>query len=165
MVNPGQRNAVEILRQLGEVEGIELTAACGRDEELRRELSRVAASFKKPIRVEGWMPDLPERIATSHLVVAKAGGATVQECLAAGTPLVMSQIIPGQEEGNAELLTKNDCGCVATTPSSVATAVRHAFSRGGAVWKTWAANALRTGTPEGAACAAREVLAQAELRS
>lgn len=163
LANPGQKNAVEILRRLAELEEIELTAACGRDDTLRRELQNVASSFAHPVTVEGWMEDLPKRIASSHLVIAKAGGATVQECLAAATPLIMSQVIPGQEEGNAELLVKADCGCVATSPEAMATAVRHAFARGAAVWKTWEANATKTGTPEGARNSAMEVLREANL--
>ena len=162
LVNPGQKNAGEILRELGKVEGIELFAACGRDEGLRVELQKIADTFPRPVRVQGWMPDLPKQLASSHLVVAKAGGATVQECLAAATPLVMSQVIPGQEVGNAELLTTADCGCTATTPLAAAAAVRHAFARGAAIWKTWEANAWKTGTPDGAKNAARAVLGETE---
>jgi processive 1,2-diacylglycerol beta-glucosyltransferase len=161
LANPGQKNAAGILKELGSVEGIELSAACGRDEKLRTTLQAIASRFRKPIKVEGWMPDIPERLAASHLIVAKAGGATVQECLAAATPLVMSQVIPGQEEGNAELLTKADCGCTATSPNAIAAAVRHAFARGALVWKTWEANASKTGTPEGARNAANAVLGEA----
>jgi processive 1,2-diacylglycerol beta-glucosyltransferase len=163
LANPGQKNATGILKELGSVEGIELSAACGRDEKLRTTLQAIASRFRKPIKVEGWMPDLPERLAANHLIVAKAGGATVQECLAAATPLVMSQVIPGQEEGNAELLTKADCGCTATSPKAIAAAVRHAFARGALVWKTWEANATKTGTPEGARNAATAVLGEASL--
>jgi processive 1,2-diacylglycerol beta-glucosyltransferase len=165
LVNPGQGNAVAILRHLGSVEGIELSAACGRDERLRASLQKTADGFRKPFRIAGWMPDLPRAIAASHLVVGKAGGATVQECLAAATPLVMSQVIPGQEEGNAELLTKADCGCTATSPQSVAAAVRHAFARGAAVWKTWEANAWNIGTPDGARNSALAVLGEAGLKA
>jgi processive 1,2-diacylglycerol beta-glucosyltransferase len=164
LANPGQKNATRILRHLGEIEGIELSAACGRDEDLRKELQKTADTLEKPIRIEGWMNDLPERLASSHLIVAKAGGATVQECLAAATPLVMSQVIPGQEEGNAELLTKADCGCTATSPQTIAAAVRHAFAHGANVWKTWEANAWKTGTPEGAKNSAKEVLREAGLK-
>jgi processive 1,2-diacylglycerol beta-glucosyltransferase len=163
LVNPGQKNAAQILKQLGEIEGIELSAACGRDEELRATLQKIANSFDHPIKIEGWMEDLPVRIASSHLVVAKAGGATVQECLAAATPLVMSQVIPGQEEGNAELLATADCGCTALSPKAVGAAVRHAFSHGAQVWKTWEGNAWKTGTPEGARNSAEEVLREAGL--
>lgn len=164
LVNPGQKNAGEILKQLGMVEGIELSAACGRDEELRKSLQKVATFLPRPIKIEGWMQDLPEKLASSHLVVAKAGGATVQECLAAATPLIMSQIVPGQEEGNAELLTEADCGCSAITPQAVGTAVRHAISHGYQVWNTWEANAWKTGTPEGARNSALAVLDEAEFQ-
>ena len=165
LVNPGQKNAAGILRQLASVEGIELSAACGRDEQLRATLQKLDDTFPRPIRIEGWMPDLPDRVASSHLVIAKAGGATVQECLAAGTPLILSQIIPGQEEGNAELLTSTDCGCTATSPQAVASAVRYAFSHGASVWKKWEANAMNTGKPEGARNSAKAVLQEAELES
>ncbi|MEI6322387.1 MAG: hypothetical protein WCP60_04705 [bacterium] len=163
LVNPGQKNAGEILKQLGAVEGIELSVACGRDEELRSSLQKIANSLASPIKVDGWMKDLPERIASNHLIVAKAGGATVQECLAASTPLVMSQVIPGQEEGNAELLTTEECGCTATSPQAVASAIRYAFSHGAAVWKCWEKNTGRIGKPDGAATGARILLDQASL--
>jgi len=163
LVNPGQKHSLDILKHLGEVEGIELSAACGRDEKLRATLQKIANSFSHPIKIEGWMENLAERMASSHLVIAKAGGATVQECLAAATPLIMSQVIPGQEEGNAELLTSENCGCTATSPQAVGAAVRHAFSHGAQVWKTWEANAWKTGTPEGARNSAIEVLQEAEI--
>jgi processive 1,2-diacylglycerol beta-glucosyltransferase len=163
LVNPGQKHAGEILRQLGSVAGIRITAACGRDETLRKTLQKIASTLTPPIRIEGWMADISEQIASNHLVVAKAGGATVQECLAASTPLVMSQVIPGQEEGNAELLTSADCGCTATTPQAVATAVRHSFSHGAIVWKTWESNTRRIGKPDAAATAAHLVLNAAEM--
>jgi len=165
LVNPGQKNAEEMLRQLGSIDEIELSAACGRDEPLRTSLQKIANQLERPVKIEGWLEDLPERVASSHLVIAKAGGATVQECLAASTPLIMSQVIPGQEEGNAELLSNADCGCTATSPQAVAAAVRHAFSHGARVWKTWEANAWKTGSPDGAGNSAREVLREATIEA
>ena len=41
---------------------------------------------------------------THHLVISKAGGATVQEAIAARCPMIVNQVIPGQEEGNARLI-------------------------------------------------------------
>ena len=163
LANPGQKHAVEILEELGQIEEITLTVACGRDEGLRARMQSVASKLEHPLKVQGWLEDLPGIMASHHLVVAKAGGATVQECLAAGTPLIMSQVIPGQEEGNAELLVLSECGCAATSPKTAAAALRHAFSRGAAVWRTWEANTLKTGTPDGARNSAKEVLKEAEL--
>ena len=36
-------------------------------------------------------------------VITKAGGATTHECFAAGIPMGINYVVPGQEEGNAEL--------------------------------------------------------------
>jgi processive 1,2-diacylglycerol beta-glucosyltransferase len=164
LVNPGQKHAGEILKQLGTISDITLSVACGRDEKLRKSLQTIAKTFSRPLCIEGWLEDLPEQLASHHLIIAKAGGATVQECLAAGTPLVMSQIIPGQEEGNAELLISTHCGITATSPQAITTAIRDAFSHGAIIWKNWETNALKTGKPNAATQGAHIVLQQALLQ-
>jgi hypothetical protein len=49
----------------------------------------------------------------------------------------VNQIIPGQEEGNYELLRRHDIGAYAPTPESVIGALRLGFEKGGTVWRTW----------------------------
>src|SRR5437764_10558929 len=46
-------------------------------------------------------------LMSSHLVIGKAGGASVQEAIAARCPMIVNQIIPGQEDGNARLDRKS----------------------------------------------------------
>ena len=46
---------------------------------------------------------MPELMMSNHLVISKAGSAIVQEAIAARCPMIINQVIPGQEEGNAEL--------------------------------------------------------------
>src|SRR3546814_21056265 len=38
------------------------------------------------------MPDLPERLAWSHLVIARAGASTIAELTAAGSPTILIQL-------------------------------------------------------------------------
>ena len=45
-------------------------------------------------------------MATADLAVAKTGGLTTAECLAAGLPLVVVSPVPGQETRNADLLAE-----------------------------------------------------------
>jgi processive 1,2-diacylglycerol beta-glucosyltransferase len=92
-------------------------------------------------------------MAEAHLVISKAGGATVQECLAASTPMIVSQVVPGQEEGNARLVAEGGAGTIAVTPGAISTAVRGAFADNGRVWKEWHAAAGALGRPH----AAREI--------
>jgi processive 1,2-diacylglycerol beta-glucosyltransferase len=76
-------------------------------------------------------------MAESHLLISKAGGATVQEALAAKTPMIITQIVPGQEEGNARLLTDNQAGALATTPYEISVTARRAFANGAEEWLRW----------------------------
>ena len=50
------------------------------------------------------------RSCNSNLTLTKAGGATVSEALGAECPLLINYVVPGQEEGNAELMLKSHCG-------------------------------------------------------
>src|SRR5258706_15869441 len=74
---------------------------------------------------------------THHVVVSKAGGATTQEALAARCPMVVNQIVPGQEEGNYELLRRHGVGALAETPEAVIRELRRAFDDRGRVWREW----------------------------
>ena len=74
---------------------------------------------------------------THHVVISKAGGATTQEAIAARCPMIVNQIVPGQEEGNYELLRRTGAGTLATTPTAVMQALRTAFAKNGAVWQQW----------------------------
>lgn len=51
-------------------------------------------------RVFGWTTKIPEFLMMSNFVITKAGGAIVQEALAAGCPMIITHVIGGQEEGN-----------------------------------------------------------------
>jgi processive 1,2-diacylglycerol beta-glucosyltransferase len=48
--------------------------------------------------------------------------------------MIITQIVPGQEEGNAMLLVENGAGEVATTPHAIANAVRGLFDGGGRLY-------------------------------
>ncbi len=73
--------------------------------------------------VIGWTDRMPELLRTHDLVICKAGGAILHEVLAARTPAVIDYVVPGQEEGNAEMLVKNQCALLSKTPAETAACV------------------------------------------
>ena len=101
---------------------------------------------------------------THHAVVSKAGGATTQEAINALCPMIVSQIVPGQEEGNYELLRRHRAGALAPTPDAVIATLRHAFADRGRVWREWRAALAPISHPEAARDIARHVLAAVEPR-
>ena len=54
----------------------------GRDAELKEKLARRAKEFGDRVQVLGWTNQMPRLMLTHHLVMTKAGGATVQEAIA-----------------------------------------------------------------------------------
>lgn len=135
VINSGRAIAPQIVRSLLEVENIRLTVTVGRDEELGRRITAAASGRK--LELLGWTPDMPRLMAENHLLISKAGGATVQETLAARTPMIITQIVPGQEEGNARLIIEGDAGVLARTPEEITQAVKNAFENDAATWRCW----------------------------
>jgi len=87
-----------------------LFVICGRNKELYPKLEQF--QHQGNTRIIGWTDQMPEFIKNCDLVITKAGGATVMECIAAQKPMIITQVIPGQEMGNAELIKDHDLGII-----------------------------------------------------
>jgi processive 1,2-diacylglycerol beta-glucosyltransferase len=159
IINSGTRGAAETARRLLTATDWEITCAVGRNEPLRRELLSLAASRARPATILGWTDQIPRLLMTHHVVVSKAGGATTQEAIAARCPMIVNQIVPGQEEGNYELLRRHGAGALAETPGAVVAELHRAFARRGFVWQAWRAALEPLARPDAARDIAAHVLA------
>jgi len=164
IINSGTRHAAETARRLLAEEDWDVTVAVGRNEDLRRSLTAFAARRRRPATILGWTQEVPRLLMTHHVVVSKAGGATTQEAINALCPMVVSQVVPGQEEGNYELLRRHGAGTLAPTPDAVIAALRHAFADRGRVWAEWRAALAPLAHPSAARDIARHVLTAVENR-
>jgi processive 1,2-diacylglycerol beta-glucosyltransferase len=160
MINAGKEQAPGIVARLLEVEPLHLTVTVGRDETLRARIAEVAAHAKRSVEIHGWTPQMPELLMTHHILIGKAGGATVQECIAACTPMLMTQIVPGQEEGNAELLFQNQCGALCPSSDALAEKIEQLFADDAAEWRAWEQNITRLSRPDAALQIARFITEQ-----
>ena len=101
---------------------------------------------------------MPRLMHSSHLLIGKAGGATVQETIAAGSPMIINQVVPGQEEGNARLIVETGSGVVATSPEAVAAEVSAHSPTTRNLWREWFANIRQLGRPSASLDIARFIL-------
>ncbi len=147
LINARKSVAPELVLRLAAVRGIDLTVAVGRDRRLRKSVQNIQNLALQPFAVVGWSEELPRLLRASHLLISKAGGATVQEAIAAGCPMIVNHVIPGQEEGNARYLLETNSGTVATSQDRVVAAIESAFSNDAAVWREWSANAAQLSRP------------------
>jgi processive 1,2-diacylglycerol beta-glucosyltransferase len=159
IVNSGTKNAEATARLLLAEEDWEITCTVGRDESLRRKLLSLAGQRRRRAEILGWTDQIPNLLMTHHVVVSKAGGATTQEAIAARCPMIVNQVVPGQEEGNCELLLRHGAGALATTPQAVAAALRSAFSGRGEGWSAWRSALEPMARPDAARAIAARVLA------
>lgn len=165
IINSGTQHAEATAHRLLAESEWEVTCAVGRDEGLRQRLQKIAAHRRTPAHILGWTDQIPRLLLTHHVVISKAGGATTQEAIAARCPMIVNQIVPGQEEGNYELLRRHQIGAYAPTPAAVIAELHRAFAARGTVWRDWRRALEPLLRPHAARDIARHVLADASSRS
>ncbi|MBI3021901.1 MAG: glycosyltransferase [Candidatus Omnitrophica bacterium] len=106
---------------------IQLLVVCGENAAAVRRLQARAGRAAMPVKVFGFIDTMPEAMAASDLIVAKAGGLTVTEALGRGVPLVLYHTIPGQERLNAQYASRHGAALIARDPAEVAAVVRRCF--------------------------------------
>jgi processive 1,2-diacylglycerol beta-glucosyltransferase len=158
VINSQRYMAPEIVRRLLLLDEVRLTVTTGRDDDLARRLCAISKEVGRSADLFGWTSKMPHLMAENHLVISKAGGATVQETLAAKTPMIITQIVPGQEEGNARLILDNRAGALATTPQDISDTAQKAFANGAREWIVWQQAASSLSRPTAADDIARFVL-------
>jgi len=93
---------------------VQVVAICGRNEELKKRLTRVAARAKPHATVLlkpfGYTKEMDELMTASDIVLGKPGGLTTSEALAKGLVFVIVNPIPGQEERNSDHLLERAVG-------------------------------------------------------
>jgi processive 1,2-diacylglycerol beta-glucosyltransferase len=99
----------EIVRCLGNMEqDIQVLVVTGANSAVQESLMRLVAGMATPVKVFGFVNNVPELMAASDLIITKPGGVTVAEALATGLPIIIWKPIPGQEVRNTSFLMKKD---------------------------------------------------------
>jgi UDP-N-acetylglucosamine:LPS N-acetylglucosamine transferase/predicted metal-dependent phosphoesterase TrpH len=162
VINTGKKKAGKVIERLLEIPDVHLTITVGRDAELKAKLMDETREHGEKVRILGWTNQMPQLLLTSHLLIGKAGGASVQEAIAARCPMIINQVIPGQEEGNAQLITENNLGAIAERNREVPDLVKEAFSHRSHLWQEWRRNLTSMSRPDAALRLAELVLEECE---
>jgi processive 1,2-diacylglycerol beta-glucosyltransferase len=105
----------------------------------------------------GFIDYVDDLVAASDLVITKPGGLIVSEVLARGTPLLLIDPIPGQEEWNADYVVSSGAGIQLRTAELVPQAVQQLLAC--PPWLTaLRAGACKIGRPRAALDIAEAVL-------
>jgi len=147
IINAAQSSAPDLVRRLADLNDIQLTVTVGGSARLRVSVEKIRRTVTQEFEAVTWSDELPRLLRANHLLISKAGGATVQEAMAAGCPIIVNHVIPGQEEGNARYIMETRAGTVALTHDAVIAAVQKAFANDAAKWREWSTNISQQGRP------------------
>ncbi|MEZ5299336.1 MAG: hypothetical protein R3F11_01505 [Verrucomicrobiales bacterium] len=154
-----RRTLASLLPVVGQLR-IALTIVMGQSgKRLAKVVDQAAKAFPDAqIRLIGWTNAVPELLRSHHAVITKAGGAITHEALAAGCPPIINYIVPGQEEGNADLVVGHACGLRAPNPDDMGRLVYDLFAGDAEELEAMRRNAKQVGRPRAALDAARYIL-------
>jgi UDP-N-acetylglucosamine:LPS N-acetylglucosamine transferase len=113
-----------------------------------------AEEWHIPATIYDYVGNMPDLMHAADCIVSKAGGLIVTESLACGLPLLLTQVIPGQETGNARLVVEEGAGDLTLEPLAFLEAMAHWLADDARLYRQRAANARRLGKPESAFAAA-----------
>jgi UDP-N-acetylglucosamine:LPS N-acetylglucosamine transferase len=142
---------------------LQLAVVGGGDEAAYRLYRKI--KWHVPAHVYGFVDNMPTLMHAADAIVCKAGGLIVTEALACGLPLLLVDVLPGQEEGNAEYVIQGGAGERVTDPVDALVTVYHWLDRQGALLEQAAQNARRLGRPRAAYEIADRVWEAAERRA
>ncbi|KUK79382.1 MAG: Putative glycosyl transferase [Microgenomates bacterium 39_7] len=107
---------------------IQILYACGNNKLLINKLERVVKNkkLKKSIvKLFGFTENIHLYLQASDLVIGKAGPNTLFETVATKTPFFASHHLPGQEDGNLELIQKYQLGWVEEEDNKATNKILH----------------------------------------
>ncbi|BBH19741.1 processive diacylglycerol beta-glucosyltransferase [Paenibacillus baekrokdamisoli] len=96
----------------------EIIIVCGRNQKLRDHLSAIFREEPR-VRILGYVDYVEELMAVSSCMLTKAGGLTLSEALSLSLPVIVYRPIPGQEQGNAEMLSALGTVRIANSPEEL----------------------------------------------
>jgi len=144
---------------------IHLTIILGRNfRKLYSRAKEIKDRYPDRVPIKGWTKKVPELLTSHHVVVGKAGGATVHESLAAACPMLIHHLVPGQEEGNLDLLHHINGGHLADTPGALTSHLMEMLADNAASWRKMKRDMARHARPNSAHIAANFIMKQAGIK-
>jgi 1,2-diacylglycerol 3-beta-galactosyltransferase len=127
---------------------LQLVIATGGDQELFQHLQDT--EWHVEAHLYNFVSEMATFMRAADCVLCKAGGLTVSEALACGLPLILIDIIPGQETGNADYVVSGNAGTQVRDPIEVLEAMCHWIEKDRHLYNQLAQNARQLGCPHAA---------------
>ena len=135
---------------------IQIVMAAGGDNDLYQQMKEI--EWHIPVKIYNYCNTLSELMLASDMILTKAGGLITSESLAAGLQMLLCDVLPGQEEGNARFVEDGEAGKLLRSQLDLLEMLYHMLIDNGRKLKLMQQNAARIGRPN----AARDISKMAE---
>ncbi len=127
---------------------LQLAVVAGGDDKLYQRLEGM--EWHQQTHLYNFVADMSTLMRAADCVLAKAGGLIVTEALACYLPLILVDVIPGQETGNADYVTTGNAGDLVRDPIEVLEVLCHWMEKEKDIYKTRRQAAHHLGRPRAA---------------
>jgi 1,2-diacylglycerol 3-beta-galactosyltransferase len=134
----------------------QVVVIAGRNAALRARLD--ACQWRHPVRVEGFVTNMPAWMAAADVLVTKAGPGTITEALLSELPLLLMGKVPGQEDGNVDYVVAERVGVWEPNPARAAALLASWLAPGNPALAEMSIRARGLANPDAASAIARDVL-------
>jgi len=110
--------------------GLQMIVIAGGDDALFAQFQQT--EWHTYAHVYNFVTNMPTMLCAADFIICKAGGLIVSESLACGLPILLVDVVPGQEAGNADYVVRNGAGSMASDPMAVLETAFHWLDRDGA---------------------------------
>ncbi|MFC1767385.1 glycosyltransferase [Candidatus Margulisiibacteriota bacterium] len=107
---------------------MQLIVICGRNKDLEAKLN--ARRFRFPVKIFGFTEEVPMVMNASDLVVTKGGPGAVFEAIAQELPMIVTNWLPGQEEGNIRYVKEHKIGIIEKDSGKISEAIKQVVAGG-----------------------------------
>ena len=145
---------------------IQIVMAAGGDDNLYRQMKNI--EWHVPVKIYNYCNTLSELMLASDMILTKAGGLITSESLAAGLPMLLCDVLPGQEEGNAKVVEDGGAGKLLRSQLDLLEILYHMLMNNGEKLRAMQKKASLVGKPHAAqdiAKMAEDLIRRAELDS
>ena len=140
----------------------QLIITSGRNQFLRDQLEQI--EWPMETKVLGFTRDMPDWMAIADVLISKSGSNTIAESLVRGLPMILFDVVPGQEEGNPQYIVESGAGAYCPRPAQVVATLYDWLSDRGKLLKM-SENARRISRPRAAFNVARIVFDLAQNKN
>ncbi|MEN6572568.1 MAG: glycosyltransferase [Anaerolineaceae bacterium] len=124
---------------------LQLILVAGKDDQLYNTATQM--EWHIPVKIFNFVENMPTLMHAADIMLCKAGGLIVTESLACGLPLILIDVLPGQETGNAEYVRAYGAGDMSETPIQLLEVLSDWMRNNGSLYKKRSANAKLIGMP------------------